>query len=95
VQFEPIVHEQLVLIAARSQVVLFTSKKDTPVMFKGLSMQLHRGLDFAEVHESVEDVVLLHSIETFPSVLVIKVPCRPSGPTHALIPECPSLRLVS
>ena len=42
-------------------------------MFKGLSMQLHRGLDFAEVHESVEDVVMLHNIERFPSVLVIKV----------------------
>lgn len=42
-------------------------------MFKGLSMQLHRGLDFAEVHESVEDVVTLHGIERFPSVLVIKV----------------------
>ena len=42
-------------------------------MFKGLSMQLHRGLDFAQVHESVEDVVLLHSIEKFPSVVVIKV----------------------
>ena len=42
-------------------------------MYKGLSMQLHRGLDFAEVHESVEEVVLLHSIEQFPSIIVIKV----------------------
>ena len=42
-------------------------------------MQLHRGLDFTEVHESIEDVVLLHSIEKFPSVIVIKVKSRYSS----------------
>ncbi|GAX77546.1 hypothetical protein CEUSTIGMA_g4990.t1 [Chlamydomonas eustigma] len=55
-----------------AKVVLFTSKKETPTMYKSLSMQLHRGLDFAEVHESVEDVVLLHAVEQFPFLLVIK-----------------------
>jgi hypothetical protein len=42
-------------------------------MYRGISMQLHRELDFASVHESVEDVAMTYSVEEFPTVLVLKV----------------------
>jgi hypothetical protein len=38
-------------------VLLFTDKRGAPLMYKGISTQLHRGLSFALVHESVEEVV--------------------------------------
>lgn len=55
-----------------AKVFLFTSKTETPIMYKGLSMQLHRGLDFAEVHKDVKDVVAMHEVQDFPTIMVAK-----------------------
>lgn len=42
-------------------------------MYKGLSHQLHAGLAFAEVHEQVADVVAMHEVADFPTLMVFKV----------------------
>lgn len=54
------------------KVVLFTAKLETTTLFKGLSMQLHLGLDFAEVHESALDVIEMYGITDFPTLIVTK-----------------------
>lgn len=56
----------------KPKAVLFTSKTETTNMYKGLSMQLHDGLDFAEVHESSSDIVEAYGISDFPMLIVTK-----------------------
>ena len=42
-------------------------------MYKGLSMQLHRGLNFAEVQQDASDLVAMHEVVDFPTLIVSKV----------------------
>ena len=56
----------------KPKAVLFTSKTETTNMFKGLSMQLNNGIDFAEVHESSSDIIESYSVTDFPTLIVTK-----------------------
>lgn len=54
------------------KVLLFTNKEDSTTLYKSLSMQLRGGLSFAEIHESVQDVVKQYDITHFPTLVVLK-----------------------
>ncbi|GIL63968.1 hypothetical protein Vafri_17880 [Volvox africanus] len=59
--------------AGKPQVLLFTDKEAVTSLYKGLSMQLRRGLEFGLVHSAAEEVVREFGVESFPTVLVLKV----------------------
>lgn len=73
--------------AGKAAVVLATSKKESSSLYKALSMQLHRGLAFGEVHVSAAEV--LGALEVaegaLPALVVVKVRMRlrPPARTHA------------
>ncbi|KAG1666886.1 hypothetical protein FOA52_013519 [Chlamydomonas sp. UWO 241] len=60
------------------KVLLFTDKRDAPLMYKGISTQLHLGLGFGLVHESVQQVVEANNVMEFPTVVVT----TPDGTRH-------------
>ncbi|GIL93520.1 hypothetical protein Vretimale_19909 [Volvox reticuliferus] len=59
--------------AGKPQVLLFTDKETVTSLYKGLSMQLRRGLGFGLVHSTAEEVVREFEVESYPTVLVLKV----------------------
>ena len=58
----------------RYHVLLFTSKKTTPPLFKSLSKDFLNHLDFGEVRQTQSELIKTFNINKFPSLLVITNP---------------------
>ncbi|PNW80706.1 hypothetical protein CHLRE_07g326600v5 [Chlamydomonas reinhardtii] len=58
--------------AGKAQVLLFTNKDASTLLYKALSTQLRNGLAFAEVHEKASDLVKDFGVESFPTLIVVK-----------------------
>ncbi|KXZ53874.1 hypothetical protein GPECTOR_6g792 [Gonium pectorale] len=59
--------------AGKPQVLLFTSKTESTLLYKSLSTQLRSRLAFGEVHQaSGAELVAEFGVEAFPSLLVVK-----------------------
>eukprot|EP01017_Pseudomicrothorax_dubius_P015242 TRINITY_DN1763_c0_g1_i6.p1 TRINITY_DN1763_c0_g1~~TRINITY_DN1763_c0_g1_i6.p1 ORF type:complete len:736 (+),score=253.34 TRINITY_DN1763_c0_g1_i6:151-2358(+) len=54
------------------KVILFTSKKEPALLYKGLTMHYKDRLSFAEVHQSSQDIVQEFAVVTFPTLYVVK-----------------------
>jgi hypothetical protein len=54
------------------KVLLFTDKKGTPSVYKGLSVAFEKKLNFGVVRSSDETLVSKYMIKTFPTIIVIK-----------------------
>jgi len=57
-----------------TKVLLFTSKKATPPLYKALSKELKSKLAFGEVRSSEEDLIKKFKVEKFPTLLVLSDP---------------------
>lgn len=54
------------------KVLLFTDKKGTPIIFKGLSVSFENKLFFGIVRKEDDILVDRYNIKTFPSIIVVK-----------------------
>ena len=55
-----------------NKVILFTNKKNTPLMFRGLSGYFYDRLHFGVVHDTEKKLCERLNIKTFPTVMVIQ-----------------------
>lgn len=54
------------------KVLLFTDKKGTPMIYKGLSVAFEKKLNFGIVRSSDDILVQKYAVKKFPSLLVVK-----------------------
>ena len=54
--------------------LLFTSKKSTPPLFKALSKELKEKLNFAEIRDSSLELIERFNIKVFPAVCILSEP---------------------
>ena len=55
------------------KVILFTKKKKTSRIIKGLTAEYFNRLPFAEVHISQKKIVKEFGVESFPQIVVVRV----------------------
>ena len=65
-------YENFKLRADLNKVILFTNKKTTPLMFRGLSGYFYDRLHFGVVHETEKALCERLNIKKFPSIMVIQ-----------------------
>jgi protein disulfide-isomerase A6 len=53
------------------RVLLFTSKSETPAMFKSFAARFKGSLVFGEVRQGAKEICAQFSVETFPTILVL------------------------
>ena len=58
--------------AELNKVILFTNKKQTPLMFRGLSGYFYDRLQFGVVHDTEKSLCERLNIKTFPSIMVVQ-----------------------
>lgn len=54
------------------KVLLFTNKKGTPFMYKALSQNFEKTLQFGIIRESEEVLASKYKVKSFPSIVIIK-----------------------
>lgn len=54
------------------KIFLFTDKKGTPMIYKGLSVAFEKKLNFGIVRSSDDILVAKYAVKSFPSVVVVK-----------------------
>lgn len=54
-----------------NKVILFTNKKETPLLYRALTSEYRDRLEFADVNESVEEVIKEYNIEKFPTLIAL------------------------
>ena len=63
----------------KTKVILFTSKKETPILIKALSREFKEKIAFGEVRDSSTVLTKKFKIESFPTILAIDDPDNFSG----------------